>query len=104
MLDYCMQKYLQFAIAVDPGKDIGYDPKITDANTGMQGLLNAVYLAAGMVAVLVIVIAGFIYVTSRGDANRVKQARNAIVAALVGVVIIMSAFIITQYIIFGVTR
>jgi type IV secretory pathway VirB2 component (pilin) len=93
----------QLAVTIDPS-DIGYTSPQKDPNDAIAGILNTVYLVAGMVAVITIVIAGMVYVTSRGDPGKVKQARNAIVGALVGLVIVMSAFVITQFIIRGVTQ
>lgn len=97
------QQIYQLMVVIDPN-DIGYTGYETNADNGVQSIVNNVYLLAGMVAVLTIVIAGYVYVTSRGNQARIKQAKNAIVASLTGIVIIMSAFIITQFIIFGVTR
>lgn len=93
----------QLMIAVDP-KDIDYTGHATDADKVVQNAVNTAYWIAGAAAVVVIVIAGYVYITARGDAGKLKQARNAIVAALTGIVIILSAFIITQFIIFGVTQ
>lgn len=76
---------------------IGYQG-VTNANTGLQGILNAVYFWAGVVAVIVIVIAGFFYVTSQGDASKVKRSKDTILAAVIGLVVILSAFIVTQYV------
>lgn len=78
--------------------EIGYTP-VRDANTGLQGVLNVVYVWAGVVAVLVIVIAGYYYVTSQGDAAKTQQAKNAILAAVIGLAFIISAFLLTQYVI-----
>lgn len=93
--------FAQFAVTVNPD-DIGYKGA-TDANVAVANLLNLVYTVAGMVAVIVIVIAGFLYITSRGNAEKTKQARNAIMGALIGIVVIMSAFVVTQFIIRGVS-
>ena len=91
----------QLAVNISPS-DIGYEGA-SDANVAVGGLLNLVYLVAGMVAVIVIILAGFSYVTSRGNAEKTKQARNSIMGALIGIVIIMSAFVVTQFIIRGVS-
>jgi len=48
-----------------------------------------------------IVVAAFRLVTSNGDASQVAQARRGIIAALVGLVLIFSAFIITQFVLGG---
>lgn len=88
-------------IPLNPG-DIGYDPKIktsVELDAAVGTILNTVYLIAGMVAVLVIVIAGYMFVTSNGNADRVKRARFMILGAAVGLVVIAMAFLITQLVI-----
>lgn len=89
------------AAMLNPG-DIGYDPKLktpgeVDAAVGVA--MNTIYLIAGMVAVLVIVIAGYMFVTSNGNADRVRKARFMILGASVGLVVILMAFLITQLVI-----
>jgi hypothetical protein len=87
------------SVKIDPD-DIGYEPTIKVANdTTISDIMGVVYLVAGMVAVLVIIVAGFIFVTSRGDQNNIARAKSAILYAVVGLVVIMMAFVITQFII-----
>ncbi len=62
----------------------------------IASLLNPVYFWAGVVATIVIVVAGFLYVTSNGNAQQISRAKSAILAAIVGLVIILSAFLITN--------
>jgi heme O synthase-like polyprenyltransferase len=67
-------------------------------DTGIAGILSIVYFIAGIVAVIVIIIAGYIYTTSSGDAGAVKKAKNMILYSVVGIVVIALAFVITQFI------
>ncbi len=81
-------------------KDIGYEGFIKSASSStLATVLNAIYLIAGVVGVLVIVIAGYKFVTSQGDANQVAAAKKAILGAVIGLVIVMIAFTVTQYLI-----
>lgn len=89
-------------IQIAPG-DVGV-PKVDIDDNTVGALMNAVYFWSGTVAVIVIVIAGFFFVTSRGDSNRVQVAKNTILGAVIGLVVIILAFIITQFVIMGVTR
>lgn len=79
-------------------KDIGYQGYTTNANAGLTGILNLVYAAAGIAAVIVLVIAGAIYITSNDDQGKIARAKNAIMGAVAGLVIIMMAFTITQFV------
>jgi hypothetical protein len=81
---------------IDPGS-IGVEP-VTDANGAIAGLLTTVYGVAGMVCVVIIVMAGYMYTTSNGDAGSVKRAKDMILGAIVGIVVIIGAFVITQFV------
>lgn len=83
------------AVKIDPGS-VGITK--TDANTTVVNLLNMMYWAAGIVAVIIIIIAGLFYTLSGGNESQTKTAREAIIYAGVGLVIIMMAFAITGFI------
>lgn len=53
--------------------------------------------AAGAIAVLIITLAGFRYVTSAGDPQSAAKAKNAIIYTLIGLVIALSAFGIISF-------
>lgn len=54
-------------------------------------LLTTFFGIAGAIAVLVIVIAGFTYITSAGDPQKTARSRMAIIYALVGLAVAISA-------------
>lgn len=82
---------------IKPG-DIGFSGYIANADNATLGLvLNLVYLIAGIVGVLILIFAGFRFVTSQGDANQIAAAKKTILGTVIGLVIIMMAFVITQY-------
>lgn len=83
---------------IDAG-DIGITDPVTNANTAVAGILNTVYAWAGIICVIIIVIAGYLYVTANSNAQQIKRAKDAIVGAVIGLVIIMSAFLITTFVI-----
>jgi hypothetical protein len=82
---------------IDPGK-IGV-PAVKNADTALSGLLNVAYGAAGILCVVIIIFGGYIYVTSDGNASNVKLAKNAITGAVVGLIVVIMAFAITQFVI-----
>jgi hypothetical protein len=55
----------------------------------------------GAAAVLIIVLAGFRYILSQGSPNEIATARNAIIYSSVGLVVIMFAFAIVNFVITG---
>lgn len=86
-----------FAAKIPAGGDTGI-PTV-DADSAINGVLNTVYFAAGIVAVIVIIVSGIFYSISQGDASKIKRAKDGILYAVVGLVIIMLAFVLTNYVI-----
>ena len=78
--------------------DIGITNPTKDPGTALTNLLNVAYSAAGIIAVVVIIYGAYIYVTSDGNPTNVKRGRDAIMGAAIGIIIIIMAFVITQFI------
>ena len=87
------------AVAKIPSSEVGNVPKKVANNAALERILNGVYQLAGVVCVLVIVIAGLRFIIGGDNSDAVASARKAIIYACVGLVIIASAFVITQFII-----
>ncbi len=88
-------------LRINPG-EIGYNSAVTSGDDGLERILNLVYMWAGIIAVLIIIIAGILFVTSRGDAAQIKRSKDAIRAAVIGLIVVLVAFVITRFIIGGV--
>lgn len=73
-------------------------PRVTDADQAASDILNLVYLVAGITCVVVIVIAGFMFTTASGDASLIKKAREMVIGAVIGLVVILLAFVITGFV------
>jgi hypothetical protein len=69
------------------------------ADQVVHNTLNAVYFWGGVVCVIVIVVAGYLYVTSAGNAATIKKAKDAIFGAVIGLVLMLMAFAITAFVI-----
>lgn len=63
------------------------------------GIINTVIAAAALVAVIFIIIGGINYITSSGDAGKIKKAKDAILYASIGLVICILAFAIVWFVI-----
>lgn len=83
---------------IDPAK-IGIKDPIKDTNSLITGVLNPVYMWAGIICVAIIIIAGYYYVISAGNATHIKRAKDAIMGAVIGIIVIMMAFMVTQFVI-----
>ncbi len=65
----------------------------------IRKIINAVIFVLGTVAVIVIIYGGFQYMTSTGDANKIKKAKDTILYATIGLIICVLAFAITNFVI-----
>lgn len=63
------------------------------------GIINGVIAVLGLVAVIVIIIGGINYMTSSGDAGKVKKAKDTILYGVIGLVICVLAFAIVNFVI-----
>lgn len=93
-----MKQFLLLAVDKVNPSDIGLNNPATDANATIANVMTVVYGLAGIICVLVIVIAGFLYTTSTANPSHTKRAREAIIYAAVGLIVVMTAFVITQFI------
>jgi len=57
----------------------------------IRGIANILAFVTGLGAVITIMVGGFRLITANGDANQIKTARGAIVAAIIGLAIIALA-------------
>lgn len=62
-------------------------------------ILNVVYVVAGIVAVVAIVIGGVRYTVSGGDPSGVKAAKDTVLYSVVGLVVVIMAAAITNFVI-----
>ncbi len=81
------------------GVDATGIPTISADGVTLAAILNAVYFWAGAIAVLMIAIGGLLYVVSGGTASNITKAKDTIIYASVGLIIIIMAFTITQVVI-----
>lgn len=79
-----------------------------DVNTGLPSfitnIITVIFVAAGLYAFFNLMIAGFTYITSAGDAKKLEAALYSINMSLVGLVIMVGAAAITgvvSYVLFG---
>lgn len=67
--------------------------------TTFPEILQVVFGIAGAIAVIVIMLAAFRYITSQGNPQETAQAKNTIVYAVVGLLICIGAFAIINFVI-----
>ncbi len=93
-------KYLHtFAALINVGDKTGeVNIPNTDPTIVWQNILNTTYFFAGVVAVFVIIYAGMRYILARGKEENIVKAKNTIIYAISGLIVILLAFVITNFI------
>jgi hypothetical protein len=69
----------------------------------IKKIINILSVIIGAIAVVMIIIGGFRYVTSGGNAESTKAARQTIVYAIVGLVVVALAQIIVHFVLNAVS-
>ena len=88
--------------AADPlgityGKASGLGTK--DVRETVARIINVALGLLGIVAVVIILIGGFEWMTAGGNEEKTGEARNRIFAGIIGLAIILSAYAIAQFVI-----
>jgi len=72
-------------------------------NSIIKTVINVFSIVVGVVAVIMIIIGGFRYITSGGDSSNVSGAKNTIIYAIIGLVVVALAQFIVQFVVNKVT-
>jgi Type IV secretion system pilin len=71
---------------------------VTQVESFMQSVIQALAGLAGLVATAFIMIGGFGYITSSGNPARLEKAKRTLLHSGVGLVIVIGAFVISSII------
>lgn len=74
------------------------DEATTSVNDIMTSVINIFSLVVGVVSVIMIIVGGLKYITSGGDSGNVSGAKNTILYAIIGLVIVALAQIIVRFV------
>ncbi len=67
-------------------------------------ILSQVIAVLGLVCVVVMIIGGVNYMTSPGDAGKVKKAKDTILYGVIGLVVCVLAFAIVNFVISNIIK
>ncbi|MBU3957279.1 pilin [Patescibacteria group bacterium] len=77
---------------------VGDVHEIKDLVDIVENIFNLVIRLAGILAFIMLLIGGFRYLTSGGDAKAAESARKTITYAILGLVLIIAAWFILKFI------
>ncbi len=76
----------------------GTNSQESKLNNMIKNIVNFISVIVGVVAVIMIIYGGFRYITSGGDSAGVGAAKNTIIYALVGLIIVALAQVIVKFV------
>lgn len=83
--------------------NVGPLPHVQPGDSTIQIVLTIIFTTTGAISLLILTIAGFKYILSRGSPQEVAKAKNAIVYAIIGLIVSISAGTIVRFVIGGLT-
>lgn len=82
----------------DVGADAGFKKGLELPN--LVGLIINILLSIlGVIFVILIVYSGVIWMTSYGNEQKITRAKETIIAAVIGLIIVMAAYAITRFVV-----
>ena len=66
--------------------------------------INIFTFIIGVIAVITIIVAGLKYITSVGDPNSVNSAKNTILYAVIGLIVVAMAQVLVRFVLFNASR
>jgi len=84
--------------ALCTGKSNSSENPLTGPNGTIRRVTALLARIAGIVAVVIIMVGGFMYITANGDSGKISEAKNVIIYAVIGLVIIVLAQSLIIYI------
>lgn len=70
----------------------------------IKNVINLLSMLVGVVAVIMFIVGGFRYITSAGDSSKVSSAKNTLVYAIIGLVVVALAQAIVLFVLNKVAK
>jgi len=93
---------IKTAIAAVPLEDWYAPAKVLESGSDatLSKLINPlvynILIISGVMAFIVIILAGFNYITASGDKGKLEQSQNMLNYCILGLILIVTAFLITR--------
>ncbi|MCA9337637.1 hypothetical protein KC951_02935 [Candidatus Saccharibacteria bacterium] len=98
LFDNSKQEACQGASLGDENSDACNSETGSEVNKVLATAINIFSMIIGVIAVIMIIIGGLRYITSGGDSAGVNGAKNTILYAIIGLVIVALAQVIVQFV------
>lgn len=94
MMDLFRQKIMAAVVDLGPLPN----PTGVEDATKLQTISSVVFVTLGAISLLIITVAGFMYTISHGDPKIIEQSKNAILYAVIGLIVSLSAYGIINFV------
>lgn len=71
---------------------------VKDLNSTITNIINILSVVVGIAAVIMLIVGGFRYVTSGGKQESITSAKNTILYAVIGLVVVALAQVIARFV------
>ena len=82
----------------DPNNNCNSPSSTKAVDNIFQSVLKILSLIVGLLAIVMIIVAGFKYVTANGDSNATASAKNTLLYALAGLLVAAFAQVIARFV------
>jgi len=77
---------------------------ICDLATGIQKIVNFVTKLVGITLVVIIVVAGVMYIVSAGNPSMTTMAKTAMKNSVIGAIVVLTAFVLINFILVAISK
>ncbi len=92
-----MPAFAQIDVGINYGTFTGLGTR--DLREGVMQIVRVLLGFLGIIAIVILLYGGFVWLTSAGNEEKVGQAKKIITAAIIGLVIVFISYAIAQFVI-----
>ena len=86
------------------GTNAGFSSATPSVGTTIGLIVNGLLSVLGVVFMGYIIYAGFLWLTARGEEEKITKAKAIIRGSIIGVIVVMAAFVITNFVLDQIIR
>ena len=98
----------KMALALNPwGEDVDMselDLGTTDIRTVISQVINIIMGFLGVIAIIIILLGGFKWMTAGGNEEKVAEAKKLMISGVIGLVIVLAAYGIALFVVTALTN
>lgn len=88
--------WAQPSLGLEYGQYTGLSAK--DPRAIIASIINVLLSLLGVIALVIILIGGFLWMTSGGNEDQIKKAKKMLTAGVIGLAIILSAYSLARFV------